>query len=114
MSDVYNNLCKLGYSCQDLAEFVKKDTVRSQCNCPVARTEAPGYDLALLILAVAQLILTTLLVFSRKIGKIIRFFIYSSLPFLFNKYNWAALYVRSIDVCFILTPICIGLMISNV
>ena len=71
MSSGYSRFCRLGYSCSDLAEEIEKNTGAEKCISSTVHSETPppGYGLALLILAVAQLILTMLLIFSQKIGK---------------------------------------------
>ena len=71
MSSVYSRYCRLGYSCSDLAEEIEKIAGTEKCigSTAYSETPPPGYGLALLILAVAQLILTILLIFSQKIGK---------------------------------------------
>ena len=71
MSSVYSRFCRLGYSCSDLAEEMERNAEDKKCigSTVFSETQPPGYGLALLILAVAQLILTILLIFSQKIGK---------------------------------------------
>ena len=57
MRKSYQQFCQLGYSCLDIAELVDKHDNEPACLCPDAPS-APQYNLALLVIAVLQLVLS--------------------------------------------------------